>query len=104
MRVFVAVADCLESLRRANLAFGVRGPPRRVWETLGVYSVGVIAVSGVVLWDSTIEYAAAPTQSWVEKPELYKNFIDPGDGSFEEIGETQAEELARRYGVQLDAP
>lgn len=41
----------------AVLALCAPGPERRVWEALGVYSVCVIAASGVVLWDSTIEDA-----------------------------------------------
>jgi hypothetical protein len=39
----------------ALLALAVPGSTRRVAEALGVYTVGLIAVSGVVLWDSTIE-------------------------------------------------
>jgi hypothetical protein len=39
----------------ALLALAVPGSTRRVVEALGVYTVGLIAVSGVVLWDSTIE-------------------------------------------------
>ncbi len=38
----------------ALLALALPGPPRRVWEALGVYTFGVIAVSGVVLPDSKI--------------------------------------------------
>ncbi|MFN2612189.1 MAG: glycosyltransferase 87 family protein [Solirubrobacterales bacterium] len=41
----------------AVLALCAPGPERRVWQALGVYSVCVIATSGVVLWDSTIEAA-----------------------------------------------
>ena len=40
----------------ALLALGVPGRPRRIWEGLGIYTVGVIAVSGVWL-DSAIEAA-----------------------------------------------
>ncbi len=39
------------------LAFGVQAPRRRVWEALGIYTVGVVAVSGIVLGDSVIEAA-----------------------------------------------
>jgi hypothetical protein len=41
----------------AVLALAVPGPRRRVLEALGVYTVGVVAVSGVVLGDSAIEGA-----------------------------------------------
>lgn len=41
----------------AVLALCAPGPERRIWEALGIYSVCVIAASGVVLWDSTIEDA-----------------------------------------------
>jgi hypothetical protein len=41
----------------ALLALAAPGPRRRVLEALGVYTAGVIAVSGVLLWDSTIENA-----------------------------------------------
>ena len=39
----------------ALIALAVPGSTRRVLEALGVYTVGVVAVSGVLLWDSTIE-------------------------------------------------
>ena len=41
----------------ALLALALPAPPRRIWEALGIYTVGVIAVSGVVLGDSAIEEA-----------------------------------------------
>src|SRR5262249_26792088 len=41
----------------AVLALCVGGGRRRVWEALGVYSLCIFAVSGVFLWDSTIELA-----------------------------------------------
>lgn len=41
----------------AVLALCAPAPERRVWEALGIYTVCVIAASGVVLWDSTIEDA-----------------------------------------------
>jgi hypothetical protein len=40
---------------------------------------------------------------WVRDGTLYKYFVDPGSGDFEEISEVQAEQLAKRYGVALDA-
>ncbi len=39
----------------ALIALAVPGCSRRVLEALGVYTLGVVAVSAVVLWDSTIE-------------------------------------------------
>jgi hypothetical protein len=39
----------------ALLALAVPGSTRRVAEALGVYTVCLVAVSGVLLWDSTIE-------------------------------------------------
>ena len=41
----------------ALLALALPATRRRVWEALGIYSAGVIAVSGVVLADSRIESA-----------------------------------------------
>jgi hypothetical protein len=41
----------------AVLAFCVAGPRRRIYESLAVYSLCVIAVSNVILWDSSIELA-----------------------------------------------
>jgi hypothetical protein len=37
------------------LAFGLTGDRRRVWSALGVYTAGIIAVSGVVLDESVID-------------------------------------------------
>lgn len=39
------------------LALGLQGDRRRVWSALGVYTVGVVALSGVVLGDSLIDTA-----------------------------------------------
>ena len=40
---------------------------------------------------------------WVRDGTLYRYFVDPGSGDFEEISELQAEELAKRYGTTLEA-
>ena len=62
-----------------------------------------VTMNGLVRRTPTnIEYAGEGGV-WVPKPELYKLFIDPGSADFEEISETQAQQLATRYGIALDA-
>ena len=41
----------------ALIAFCAGGARRRIWEALGVYTLCVLAVSNVILWDSSIEEA-----------------------------------------------